>query len=211
MSIGRRILDGVNSVMDGLAADDTPLSHVDESALRAELQARIDARASGAKAPRDNARVKWVGAAGDSRKQRELAARARAARVGKDRGEREAREREFREREFREAEAKARRAGPTASRSAAGTRASGQRRRGPRMPFGGKSDKMAEHYKTLDLPPDATWEQIRQQYRKLMRKYHPDRHGGNPKKQKAATELTMRVTQAYNELEQHLKGGPNKS
>ena len=37
-----------------------------------------------------------------------------------------------------------------------------------------------------------------------MRKYHPDLHGQTPQKQKAATELTMQVTQAYNELEVHL-------
>jgi len=36
-----------------------------------------------------------------------------------------------------------------------------------------------------------------------MRKYHPDMHAGNPGKQKAATELSMRVTSAYNGLVAH--------
>jgi DnaJ-class molecular chaperone len=33
-----------------------------------------------------------------------------------------------------------------------------------------------------------------------MRKYHPDMHAGNPQMQKAAHELSMRVTAAYNGL-----------
>jgi DnaJ-class molecular chaperone len=47
--------------------------------------------------------------------------------------------------------------------------------------------------------------QIKTSYRQLMRKYHPDMHAGNPQKQKAATELSMRVTTAYNGLVAHLE------
>ena len=43
-----------------------------------------------------------------------------------------------------------------------------------------------------------------------MRKYHPDLHAGNPQKHKTATQLTMSLTQAYNELELHLAGGPTE-
>ena len=50
----------------------------------------------------------------------------------------------------------------------------------------------------LDLQPGADMAQIKTAYRQLMRKYHPDMHAGNPQKQKAATELSMRVTTAYN-------------
>jgi hypothetical protein len=38
-----------------------------------------------------------------------------------------------------------------------------------------------------------------------MRKYHPDMHAANPQKQKAANELSMRVTAAYNGLSTHLE------
>ena len=37
-----------------------------------------------------------------------------------------------------------------------------------------------------------------------MRRYHPDMHAGNPAKQKAANEVSMRVTAAYNGLQEHL-------
>jgi DnaJ-class molecular chaperone len=38
-----------------------------------------------------------------------------------------------------------------------------------------------------------------------MRKYHPDRHADSPEKQKAATEVAQKLTQAY-ELLQHDRG-----
>ena len=75
---------------------------------------------------------------------------------------------------------------------------------GPRMPLR-QNDKIAKYYKVLDLPYGADFEQVKASYRKLMKKYHPDLHGSTPQKQKAANELTVQVTQAYNELEIHLK------
>ena len=56
----------------------------------------------------------------------------------------------------------------------------------------------------LDLTAGADLSQIKTAYRQMMRKYHPDMHAGNPQKQKAATELSMRVTAAYNGLVAHL-------
>jgi DnaJ-domain-containing protein 1 len=208
MSIGRRILDGVNSVMDSLAADDTPLSHVDEPRLRAELQARIDARAEGVPGPRDNPRARDAAANPEARKRRHAAADRRAGTVHKERDQRERVEKEARERAFRDFQARAQRqaAGgprPSSSSSSAGAGS----RRSARNPFGRKDAKLIEYYKVLDLQIGATHDEVKASYRKLMRKYHPDRHVGAPHKQKAATELTMRVTQAYNEILRHLKEG----
>lgn len=62
----------------------------------------------------------------------------------------------------------------------------------------------------LDLPYGSDFDQVKAAYRKLMRKYHPDLHTQSPQKAKAATELSMQVTQAYNELEIHLGAGNNK-
>jgi DnaJ-class molecular chaperone len=74
----------------------------------------------------------------------------------------------------------------------------------------GRNDKLAKYYKVLDLPYGAEFDQVKASYRKLMRRYHPDLHTQSPQKAKAATELTMQVTEAYNELEKHLIGEPNK-
>ncbi len=70
---------------------------------------------------------------------------------------------------------------------------------------GSTEAQLLEWYKVLDLQAGADMAQIKSSYRQLMRKYHPDMHAGNPQKQKAATELSMRVTTAYNGLVAHLE------
>jgi curved DNA-binding protein CbpA len=42
----------------------------------------------------------------------------------------------------------------------------------------------------------------------MMRKYHPDMHSGNPDKQRLATDLSQRLTTAYNELRRVLATPP---
>ncbi len=209
MSLRRRIVDGVNSVMDKVAADDTPLSHVDEVELEEELERRQVMGKRTRRAPGDNPRARWAGGSEAAAKQRKAAADKRAAKIGSVRRKRDKAERNARERAFRDVQEQARRqqrSEPRASRGASGgSRASGRRR--PRSPLGGKDAKIARYYKVLNLPYGVGFDEVKSAFRKLVRKYHPDRHGGSPQKQKAATELTMRVTQAYNELEQHLTGG----
>ena len=67
--------------------------------------------------------------------------------------------------------------------------------------------RLRELYAQLEVPYGAPFDDVKKSFRRLMRKYHPDLHAGNPQKQKTATQLTMSLTQAYNELEQHLTGG----
>jgi DnaJ-domain-containing protein 1 len=91
-------------------------------------------------------------------------------------------------------------AGSSGSSSSAGSAGSSR----PPRP-GSTEAQLAEWYKVLDLQAGADLAQIKSAYRQLMRKYHPDMHAGNPQKQKAATELSMRVTTAYNGLMSHLE------
>ncbi|MFH0901672.1 MAG: J domain-containing protein [Pseudomonadota bacterium] len=65
---------------------------------------------------------------------------------------------------------------------------------------------LAKHYAVLELPYGADFETVKAAYRRLMRKYHPDLHGHSPEKLKAATEVSVALTQAYNELEKTLQG-----
>ena len=214
MSITRRIIDsarsGINSVMERIAADDTPLTHVEPAELQRELEQRLAARKDGARTPQDNPRARMAGASAEARQQRAALAQKRAARVKAARARRERAAQAAQDEFFRRARAQAsqqtsRAAGSTGASSRTGTGASAGSR-GPRTPFGRQDQKIAEYYKVLDLPDGADFPQVKSAYRKLMRKYHPDRHNGNPKKLKAATELSVRVTQAYNALEEHLKG-----
>jgi DnaJ-domain-containing protein 1 len=56
-------------------------------------------------------------------------------------------------------------------------------------------------YAALEVPPGSDFETVRKAYRRLMRKYHPDLHGGSPEAQRAATDLTQRLTEAYKLIE----------
>ena len=222
MSFTRKIIDSartsINTVMDRVAADDTPLSHVDEAELQRELERRIAARQSETRGPLDNPRARLAGASEAARQKRMELAHKRAERVRAVREKRERAARAAQEEFIRRAREEAGRAaaGSRAGASSSGrssssssSRSSGSwsdRASGRGFPFQRKDDKIAGYYRVLDLPYGAEFAEVKAAYRKLMRKYHPDRHAGNPKKQKAATELTMRVTQAYNALEQHLKG-----
>ncbi len=60
-----------------------------------------------------------------------------------------------------------------------------------------KTSPLEEAYTVLELPPGATMEQARENYKRLLRKYHPDRFAGRPEKQRAATEVTQAVIGAY--------------
>lgn len=226
MSITRRIIDtarsGINSVMDRIVVDDTPLSHVDEAELHRELEQRTAARKAKPQSPSDNPLARIAGASDEARAQRKAMAEKRATRVQAARAKRERAAEAAQEEFFRRAREQERQqasqgssqtagsqtgqrstrsagsAGASSSRGSTGSRSQGS-------PFQRQNDKLAEYYKVLDLPYGADFAQVKASYRKLMRKYHPDRHTGNPKKLKAATELSMRVTQAYTALEEHLK------
>ncbi len=71
------------------------------------------------------------------------------------------------------------------------------------------SDPVADRkrwYRTLEVDQDADLRTVRKAYRKLLLQYHPDRHASDPEKYKAATEVTRRLTEAYNGLTRYLGG-----
>lgn len=60
-------------------------------------------------------------------------------------------------------------------------------------------------YAALEVPPGSDLETVKRSYRRLMRKYHPDLNAGSAEKQRAATDLSQRLTEAYKTLEKHLR------
>jgi DnaJ-domain-containing protein 1 len=204
VSLTRRIIEGAQSGLSKLTSlvivDDDPLSHVESAALQAELVARKGARAKAPHAALDNPLAKQALANPAARAQRERAARERAARVHRERDERAAKQRQAADEAFRRMKEQAARGGGTPYTPGSGSGSTG------RPPRPGSADaQLAEWYRVLDLGPGADLAQIKTAYRQLMRKYHPDMHAGNPQKQKAATELSMRVTTAYNGLVAHVE------
>jgi DnaJ-domain-containing protein 1 len=87
-----------------------------------------------------------------------------------------------------------------------GRTANGSRRADPppRRTASG-DDAIRKAYAALEVPPGSDFETIRKAYRRLMRKYHPDLHRASPEAQKAATDLTQRLTEAYKLLEKQAR------
>lgn len=61
-------------------------------------------------------------------------------------------------------------------------------------------------YRDLELEPGADLKTVRKAYRRLLVKYHPDRYANDPNKLKVATEVTRKLTEAYNGLQRYLGG-----
>lgn len=204
MGLTRRILEGARSgIQSGLSSltslvivDDEELSQVDPAALEAELKARRAAREARQRKPEDNPVAKIAGAGEAARAQRVKLAGERGAKIKQERHAREARDKAAADEAFRRMKAQAAAGGGTSSSS------HGSHGRPGRS--SSADVQVAEWYRVLDLSPGADLAAIKSAYRKMMRKYHPDLHTADPRKQKAATELSMRVTNAYNGLRQHL-------
>ncbi len=75
----------------------------------------------------------------------------------------------------------------------------------PRQTGGEKS--IREYYANLEVPFGSDLETVKESYRRLMRKYHPDRHSADPDTEALATELTQEITRAYRAVESYLKTG----
>ncbi len=197
MSLTRRILEGARSGLSQLTSlvivDDEPLSQVEAATLEGELKARRAARELRPRKPEDNPVARIASSSPQARAERTRQGSDRTSRVKRERSQREAKDRAAADDAFRRIKAQAG-AGPTAGSSSS--------TRPPRA--GSPEAQVAEWLRVLDLPPGADLAQIKSAYRKMMRKYHPDLHTGDARKQKAATELSMRVTNAYNGLRQHL-------
>ncbi|MBW2732578.1 MAG: J domain-containing protein [Deltaproteobacteria bacterium] len=69
----------------------------------------------------------------------------------------------------------------------------------------GADSRMAKLYAQIECPYGADIDTVRKSYRAMMRKYHPDVHSHDVDKQRVATELSQRLTAAYNELKRQLE------
>jgi DnaJ-domain-containing protein 1 len=210
VSITKRILESAQSGLSRLTSlvivDDEPLSHVESAALQAELTTRKAARERTKRRPLDNPLAKLAASDPASRAARDKAARDRSARVHRERDERTARQKAAADEAFRRMKEQAAKGGGTWSSGSTSSSSSSSSSGPSRPPRPGSTEaQLAEWYRVLDLAAGADMAQIKTSYRQLMRKYHPDMHAGSPQKQKAATELSVRVTTAYNGLVEHLE------
>ena len=64
--------------------------------------------------------------------------------------------------------------------------------------------EIQEDYAALELPLGADKDAVKDAYRDMVRRYHPDRHTGEPAKAQLANELTVRIRQSYERLNAYL-------
>jgi DnaJ-domain-containing protein 1 len=207
VSLTRRILEGAQSQWSKLSSlvivDDDPLSEVDSAVLLAELTARKAART--AAVPPISAAATMAGATPADQLARRRAASQRAERIGKERAAKEAKDKSSADEAFRrmKQQAAASSASTGGSAQSAGSATSSNARTAPKPSR--SQPELAEWYSVLGVAPGDDMAKIKSSYRQLMRKYHPDMHAGNPQKQKAANELSIKVTIAYNGLSTYLE------
>jgi curved DNA-binding protein CbpA len=68
-----------------------------------------------------------------------------------------------------------------------------------------KRKQVRQYYANLELPFGASLEEVKHAYRRLMRQYHPDKHQEDPARRQLATQLSQKLSVAYNELRLILK------
>ena len=59
---------------------------------------------------------------------------------------------------------------------------------------------LVQDYANLELQLGASFENVRNSYKRLLKKYHPDRFANDPEKQKLATEITQKLNQSYQNI-----------
>ena len=64
--------------------------------------------------------------------------------------------------------------------------------------------EIRQAYARLEVPFGSDLETVRQSYRRLMRRYHPDRHANDPERERLATEISQKLTVSYNLLVNYL-------
>lgn len=72
-------------------------------------------------------------------------------------------------------------------------------------------EKRAEYLATLGLSPDASWDEVTQAYKDLMRVWHPDRFQGDERLRKKAELQAQQINHAMGELRKLGKNPPKQT
>lgn len=70
-----------------------------------------------------------------------------------------------------------------------------------------RREAVKKAFAVLEVPYGASPERVKQSYRRLLVKYHPDRHAGDDEKMALATELTQQIADAYRRIESYYHQG----
>ena len=68
------------------------------------------------------------------------------------------------------------------------------------------NESLRQDYANLEVAFGADIDTVRSSYKKLMLKYHPDRFGGDPEKQKIALEIAKKINQSFQRIRDQQEG-----
>ena len=63
-----------------------------------------------------------------------------------------------------------------------------------------RRESLRRDYGNLEVPFGAPLETVRKSYKRLLRRYHPDRNADDPEKLKTATEITKKINISYRRI-----------
>lgn len=63
--------------------------------------------------------------------------------------------------------------------------------------YSSEMEREVAYYANLELNYGASFDQIKASYKRLMKRYHPDLHHGDPEKKRIADKIVSRLNEAY--------------
>lgn len=82
----------------------------------------------------------------------------------------------------------------------------GSRERESTRPPRPVDESLRADYANLEVPFGADMAKVMKSYKSLILKYHPDKHAGDPEKQKIALDITKRINQSYERIRSRQEG-----
>lgn len=70
-------------------------------------------------------------------------------------------------------------------------------------------ETLKKDYANLEVGFKAPFTEAKKAYKRLLRKYHPDRFANNPRKLKIATEITKKINESFNRIREYEKKSGN--
>jgi DnaJ-domain-containing protein 1 len=70
-------------------------------------------------------------------------------------------------------------------------------------------DSLKKDYANLEVEFKTPFTEVKKAYKKLLRRYHPDRFANNPRKLKIATEITKKINESFARIREYEKKSGN--
>jgi len=68
-------------------------------------------------------------------------------------------------------------------------------------------EELRADFGNLEVSPEASMDEVRKAYKRIIRQYHPDRFANDPKKLAYATEIAQKINQSYQRIKKWSETG----